>query len=82
MVALGERAVVLFVVQRTDCDAFSACAELDPLFARGLDQAADAGVEVLVYACDVTVDGVRMAARLPWARQGSRSPHRADQEFP
>jgi sugar fermentation stimulation protein A len=82
MVAAGQRAVVLFVVQRTDCDAFSACAELDPLFARGLDQAADAGVEVLVYACDVIVDGVRMAARLPWARQGRRSPHRADQEFP
>src|SRR5882757_7326630 len=55
MVAAGDRAVALFIVQRTDCEAFSACHELDPAFGRGLDQAADAGVEVLVYACDVAV---------------------------
>jgi sugar fermentation stimulation protein A len=68
MVAYGDRSAVLFVVQRTDCDAFSACRELDPAFARGLDQAADAGVEVLIYACDVAVDGVRLARRMPWSR--------------
>jgi sugar fermentation stimulation protein A len=68
MVAEGHRAVVLFVVQRTDCDAFAACHELDPAFARGLEQAADAGVEVLVYACDVGVEGVRITHRLPWSR--------------
>ena len=68
MVAEGDRAVVLFVVQRTDCSAFSACHELDPAFARGLDQAADAGVEVLVYACDVATSTVRISHRIPWAR--------------
>jgi sugar fermentation stimulation protein A len=68
MVAAGDRAVVLFVVQRTDCDAFSACRELDPAFARGLDQAADAGVEVLVYACDVSLSGVKITHRLDWRR--------------
>jgi sugar fermentation stimulation protein A len=69
MVAEGDRAVALFVVQRTDCEAFSACHDLDPTFARGLDQAADAGVEVLVYACDVTIEGVRIARRIPWSRR-------------
>ncbi|MBI1198909.1 MAG: DNA/RNA nuclease SfsA [Phenylobacterium sp.] len=68
MVAEGDRAVVLFVVQRTDCDAFSACRELDPAFALGLDQAADAGVEVLVYGCDVGTTGAKIARRLPWVR--------------
>lgn len=68
MVAEGERAVVLFVVQRTDCEAFAACHDLDPAFARGLDQAADAGVEVLVYACEMGVGGVRIARRIPWRR--------------
>lgn len=67
MVAAGDRAVVLFVVQRTDCDAFAACADLDPTFARGLDQAMENGVEVLVYACDVRPDGVRITHRLPMA---------------
>jgi sugar fermentation stimulation protein A len=68
MVAEGDRAVALFVVQRTDCDRFSACHELNPTFARGLDHAAEAGVEVLVYACDMAVDGVRIARRIPWVR--------------
>jgi sugar fermentation stimulation protein A len=68
MVADGDRAVVLFVVQRTDCEAFVACHELDPAFAQGLDQAADAGVEVLIYACDVALSGVKIARRIDWQR--------------
>jgi sugar fermentation stimulation protein A len=68
MVAVGERAVALFVVQRTDCDAFAACHDLDPAFARGLDQAANAGVEVLVYACEMSPERVRLSHALPWSR--------------
>jgi len=68
MVAAGDRAVALFVVQRTDCATFSACADLDPGFAAGLTRAAQAGVEVLVYGCDVTVAGVRIARPMVWAR--------------
>ena len=66
MVAQGDRAVVLFVVQRTDCDAFAACRELDPAFATALDHAADAGVEVLVYACDISPTAVTLTDRIPW----------------
>lgn len=68
MVAEGDRAVVLFVIQRTDCHVFSACHELDPAFGRGLDQAAEAGVEVLAYAADVTVNGVKITRPVPWRR--------------
>lgn len=68
MVAAGDRAVALFVVQRTDCQVFSACHELDPAFAAGLDRAADAGVEVLVYACEMAVSGIRISRRLQWRR--------------
>jgi sugar fermentation stimulation protein A len=67
-VAAGERAVVLFIVQRTDCDAFSACAELDPAFAAGLAAAADAGVEVLVYACRMGTERIELARRIKWKR--------------
>lgn len=65
-VALGERAVVLFVVQREDCEAFQACADLDPAFARGLDAAAAAGVEVLVYACEMRADAIKLVRRIEW----------------
>ncbi len=70
MVAAGERAVVLFTVQREDCEAFSACRDLDPAFAAALDQAADAGVEVLPYRCTTSPDGVRVDRRIPWNRKG------------
>jgi sugar fermentation stimulation protein A len=66
MVEAGERAVMLFVVQRTDCDAFDACHELDPAYARGLDRAAADGVEVLVRTCVITEEHVTLAGPLPW----------------
>ncbi len=66
-VAQGHRAVALIVVQREDCEIFQACADLDPAFARGLDAAAKAGVEVLVYACAMSTEAVRIARRIDWA---------------
>jgi sugar fermentation stimulation protein A len=67
-VAEGDRAVQLFVVQRADCEGFAACADLDPVYARGLEAAADAGVEVLVYACDIAVGEIAIRRRIPWRR--------------
>jgi sugar fermentation stimulation protein A len=66
MVEAGDRAVMLFVVQRTDCDAFEACHDLDPAYARGLDEAAARGVEVLCYRCEIAPHRVRIADRIPW----------------
>ena len=68
MTAAGDRAVVLFVVQRTDCESFQACAELDPKFAAALDQAAAAGVEVLVYAAQISPIAASLSHRIPWTQ--------------
>jgi sugar fermentation stimulation protein A len=65
-VAEGERAVQLFVIQRTDCDRFAACADLDPVYARELSAAARSGVEVLCQGCDISVSEIRIVRRLPW----------------
>ena len=65
IVAPGDRAVELFDVQRTDCDAVAARHELDPAFAQGLDQAEDNGVEVLADARGLTTAGVDIGHRLP-----------------
>ena len=68
MVREGHRAAVLFVVQRADCDRFAAAADCDPSFARALTEVAAAGVEVLIYACELSLSGVRLSHRLPLAR--------------
>jgi sugar fermentation stimulation protein A len=63
--AAGDRAVALFVVQRTDCDRFAPAADCDPAFAKALAEVAAQGVEVLVYACEITPQAVRIARRIP-----------------
>ncbi|KSB87810.1 XRE family transcriptional regulator [Caulobacter vibrioides] len=62
----GHRAVALFVVQREDCEAFQACRELDPAFAAGLDRAAEAGVEIMVWACAMSTEEIRIARPIAW----------------
>ena len=68
MLAHGDRAVVLFVAQRADCDRFSVAANVDPAFAAALDRACQNGVEVLAYACDLSAHEIKLARRLPWRR--------------
>jgi sugar fermentation stimulation protein A len=65
-VRAGMRAVILFLVQRGDCDAFAAAADIDPAYAEGLAAAARAGVEVLCYDCDISPSSLRLNRRLPW----------------
>ncbi|HEV7157277.1 MAG TPA: DNA/RNA nuclease SfsA [Caulobacteraceae bacterium] len=67
-VAAGERAVQLFVIQRMDCQAFAACADLDPAYAAGLEAAARAGVEVLAYACQIGLERIEIDCPIPWRR--------------
>ena len=69
MVAAGHRAVVVYCIQRTDCDSFATAADIDPAYDLALRAALAAGVEALPYACRVAVDGIalerRLALRLP-----------------
>ena len=50
----GQRAVMLYVVQREDCDALRICADLDPVYARNFARAIAAGVEAHAVKCRVT----------------------------
>lgn len=64
-VKAGARAVMLYIVQRDDCDAFALAADIDPAYARAFAAAQQAGVEALVYGCTLSPDGVRLRSRLP-----------------
>jgi sugar fermentation stimulation protein A len=62
----GERAVMLYVVQREDVDRFSPAAHIDPEYARLLREAHSAGVELLVYQCQLGPLGISLARALPY----------------
>ena len=61
MVAGGARAVMLYVVQRGDCDHFRIAEDIDPAYAAALTAARARGVETLCYACDMRLDGIGVA---------------------
>lgn len=67
MAGLGHRAVMLYLVQRTDCSQVTLAADLDPAYARAFAAARKAGVEVLAFACGIDPQGVTLAAALPFA---------------
>src|SRR5690606_30403360 len=65
MVAAGHRAVMLFMIQRGDCQRFCVAADYDPAYAAAFSEARNAGVETLCYACEVTAAGIGLDRALP-----------------
>ncbi len=61
----GNRAVVLFVVQRADCVAFSPAIDIDPAYGAALEKAKAAGVEILCYGCAVSPEGITIKQAIP-----------------
>lgn len=64
MVREGHKAVMMYLVQRGDADAFTIADDIDPEYAKGLKVAMKAGVEVLCYACDVSPERVTVTRRI------------------
>ncbi len=65
MVAAGHRAVMLYLVQRSDCTAFRLAADIDPAYASAFDKARAAGVEAIAYDCRLSEDEIVVAGGLP-----------------
>jgi sugar fermentation stimulation protein A len=63
--AAGMRAVMLYIVQRTDVEIFAPAKEIDPEYAKALKQAVDAGVEVIVMQTEVSPEGIYIKKKLP-----------------
>jgi sugar fermentation stimulation protein A len=61
----GQRAALVFVVQRGDCKTFRPADEIDPEYGRWLRRAADSGVEIFVYQARVTPREICLIRRLP-----------------
>ena len=61
----GERAVLLFVVQRADCEWVEPADDIDPAYGEALRRAAADGVEVLAVRARVTPTALRYEGELP-----------------
>ncbi|MCI5097852.1 MAG: DNA/RNA nuclease SfsA, partial [Rhodobacteraceae bacterium] len=60
MAAQGHRAIMLYLVQRTDCTRFALAGDIDPAYASAYDEASAAGVERLIYTTRISPDGVEL----------------------
>jgi sugar fermentation stimulation protein A len=65
MVSQGHRAVMLYLVQRTDCDRMTLAQDIDPAYAQAWRTATEAGIETLVLDCHITPESVRLGKPVP-----------------
>ncbi len=64
MVAQGHRAVMVYLVDRPDCDRFALAADIDPTYAKGFEAARARGVEIEIWATRVTIEEVVVERRI------------------
>ncbi|MBV1926629.1 MAG: DNA/RNA nuclease SfsA [Rhodobacteraceae bacterium] len=58
MVSEGHRAVMLYLIQRTDCDRFDLAHDIDPAYSAAFKTALTAGVEVLCFDTLISPESV------------------------
>jgi len=63
--ATGARAVMLYVVQRSDCDRMTLAADIDPAYAAAFKHAHAAGVQMLCHATSLSTTKISLDRPLP-----------------
>ena len=64
VVEQGHRAVMFYLINRTDCDVVSIAADIDPTYAAALEAAQRAGVEVIAYRADISPNRITLGPRV------------------
>ena len=64
--AKGMRAVMLYIIQRSDVEIFAPAAEIDAKYAEILKEAVSAGVEVIPMQAKVTPEKIELIKKLPF----------------
>jgi sugar fermentation stimulation protein A len=65
MVEQGYRAVMFYLIQRTDCTEFRIAADIDPAYVAAFNEATAAGVEIICYDCHITTNEIRPGGAVP-----------------
>ncbi len=66
MATQGARAVMLYLVQRSDATHFSLAHDIDPTYAQAFAEARAAGVEAYAYDCRLSTEEITVNGALPW----------------
>ena len=61
----GMRAVMLYIIQRSDISVFGVAKEIDPEYAKLLKQAVDLGVEVIAMQAAVSPNAIDLVKEIP-----------------
>jgi sugar fermentation stimulation protein A len=65
MVKGGARAVMMYLAQRQDGQAFTIAGDIDPEYEKTLKTARKSGVEALCYSCKLTSKEIKVASPVP-----------------
>ncbi|MCY1722172.1 DNA/RNA nuclease SfsA [Prolixibacteraceae bacterium Z1-6] len=60
------RAVMLYIIQRSDVEIFAPAKEIDPKYAQALKEASEAGVEIIPMQVKVTPQSIELVRKLPF----------------
>ncbi|MCZ4365196.1 DNA/RNA nuclease SfsA [Sulfitobacter dubius] len=67
MAEAGHRAVLLYLVQRTDCTQMTLAADIDPTYAAASQAARAVGLEIYAIGTHITPQAVTLAQPIPFA---------------
>lgn len=62
-VEAGDRAVMLYLISRNDCDRFAPAADIDPVYALAEQAAKNAGVEIMILHTHISPEEVTLHTR-------------------
>lgn len=65
MVREGHRAVMVYLVQRGDCESLRLCRDLDPAYWAAFERATACGVEAVAIQCQISPEEIAPAKRIP-----------------
>jgi len=65
MVEAGHRGIMLYIIQRDDCDHLRICGDLDPAYARAFRRAIARGVEAFAVKCRLSPQQIAPDGLIP-----------------
>lgn len=65
MAEAGHRAVMVYLIQRSDCCSFKLCRDMDPVYCAAFDNAMKRGVEAYAIRCQISPQEIKPQIAIP-----------------